>query len=142
VNQLSFPSDVTTQEIAREQSLGGAIDLCAKAAGMTPKQVQDAVKADKAQFSRWTDGKEGILWPKLVALMDACGNDAPLLWMVRARGYDLASLRRCETQTERELRLAREEIAMLKHDKRVLTEAVRGALLWEEPATPVRGVPA
>jgi hypothetical protein len=126
VHQLGFPSEVTLQEIAREQSLGGAIDLCAKAAGLTPKQVQDAVKADKAQFSRWTDGKEGILWPKLCALMDACGNDAPLLWMLRARGYDLASLRRCETQLERDLREAREQIEMLRHDKRVLSEALRG----------------
>lgn len=126
MHQLGFPSEVTLQEIAREQSLGGAIDLCAKAAGLTPKQVQDAVKADKAQFSRWTDGKEGILWPKLCALMDACGNDAPLLWMLRARGYDLASLRRCETQLERDLREAREQIEMLRHDKRVLSEALRG----------------
>lgn len=126
MQQLGFPSEVTIQEIAREQSLGGAIDLCAKAAGLMPKQVQDALKADKAQFSRWTDGKEGILWPRLCALMDACGNDAPLFWMLRARGYDLASLRRCESQTERELREAREEIEMLRHDKRVLTEALRG----------------
>ena len=128
MNQLGFPSHVTTQEIAREHTLGGAIDLCVKAAGFSPKQVQDAIKADKAQFSRWTDGKEGIVWPKLVALMDACGNDAPLLWMLRARGFDLSSLRRCESQTERQLREAREQIEMLQHDKRVLTEALRGSV--------------
>lgn len=45
----------------------------------------------------------------------------------KARGYDLSSLRRCESQTERELRLARERIQLLWHDKRVLTEALRGA---------------
>src|SRR4051812_39063732 len=85
VNQLAIPVEVTPQEIAREVSLGGSISLCAKAAGLAPKEVQDALKADRAQFSRWTDDKEGITWSKLAALMDLCGNDAPLLWMLDAR---------------------------------------------------------
>lgn len=127
VQQLGFPSGVTSQEVSREKTLGGAINLCAKAAGYEPKQVQDELKADRAQFSRWTDDKEGILWPKLQALMDLCGNDAPLLWMLHQRGYDLSSLRRRETETERALREAHERIVLLEHDKRVLTEALRGS---------------
>lgn len=119
MNQLGFPSEVTPQEVAREQSLGGAINLCAKAAGLTPKEVQDALKADRAQFSRWTDDKEGILWPKLAALMDTCGNDAPLFWMLHARGYDLSSLRRRETETERENRLLREQLAQERAEREV-----------------------
>lgn len=114
MHQLGFPSEVTAKEVAREASLGGAINLCAKAAGLTPKQVQDALKADRSQFSRWTDDKEGILWVKLEALMDACGNDAPLLWMLVRRGYDLASLRRVETVLERQNRMLREENAALR----------------------------
>lgn len=114
MNQLGFPSDVTPQEVLREQSLGGAIDLCAKAAGLAPKQVQDALKSDKAQYSRWVENKEGILWPKLRTLMDHCGNDAPVLWMLHDRGYDMSSLRRRETETERQLRLALEENRALR----------------------------
>lgn len=114
MHQLGFPSEVTVQEIAREKTLGAAIDLCRKAAGLEPKQVQDALKSDKAQFSRWTDEKEGILWSKLAALMDHCGNDAPLLWMLHARGYDLSSLRRVETELERQNRLLREENQALR----------------------------
>jgi hypothetical protein len=94
VTQLGFPSIVTPQEIARKRTLGGAIGLCAEAAGLEPKQVQDKLKTDKAQFSRWTDDKEGIIWAKFSALMDVCGNDAPLLWMLHARGYDLETLRK------------------------------------------------
>lgn len=126
MNQLGFPSEITIQEVSREKTLGGAINLCAKAAGLEPKQVQDALKADKAQFSRWTDDKEGIVWPKFTALMDVCGNDAPLLWMLHARGYDLASLRRQETELERQIRELKEANEMLLHDKRVLTEALAG----------------
>jgi hypothetical protein len=126
VNQLGFPSDVTVQEIAREKTLGGAINLCAKAAGLEPKQVQDELKSDKAQFSRWTDDKEGILYPKLRALMDVCGNDAPLLWMLFDRGYDLSSLRRAESETERALRLEREAHAKTKAKYDAVVEAFMG----------------
>lgn len=119
MNQLGIPSDVSRQEILREQTLGGAIGLCAKAAGLTPKEVQAKLGADKAQWSRWESGAEGVIWPKLQALMDACGNDAPLLWMLAARGYDLASLRRKESETERELRVARERIAQLEHEREI-----------------------
>ena len=119
MTQLGLPVDITPQEVAREQSLGGAINLCAKAAGLAPKEVQDSLKADRAQFSRWTDDKEGILWPKLAALMDLCGNDAPLMWMLQVRGYDLHSLRRRESETERELRIAREELARERQEREV-----------------------
>lgn len=124
MNQLGFPSEVTTQEVQRESTLGGAIGLCAKVAGLEPKQVQDGLRSDKAQFSRWTDDKEGILWSKLEALMDLCGNDAPLLWMLYRRGYDLSSLRRVESETERKLREALEENRALK---KVLHGALQGA---------------
>lgn len=127
MNQLGFPSEVTIQEITREKSLGDAIGLCIKAAGFEPKQVTDDLKMDKAQWSRWQSGQEGVMWPKLLAVMDKCGNDAPLLWMNHARGYDLSAMRRRETDLERQLREAQEHIARLQLDKRVLTEALRGA---------------
>lgn len=102
-------------------SLGGAINLCAKVAGLTSKQVQDELKTDKAQYSRWTDDIEGIKWGKFVALMDVCGNDAPLLWMLHARGYDLSALRRIETELERQNRELREENTALKRVVRSIT---------------------
>lgn len=114
MNQLGFPSEVTAIEVSRETSLGGSIALCARAAGLEPKQVQSDLKMDKAQWSRWESGAEGIVWPKFIALMDLCGNDAPLLWMLHARGYDLSSVRRRETETERRLRVALEENSALR----------------------------
>lgn len=124
-NQLSFPVDVTPAEVVREQSLGGAIELCAKIAGFAfDKELQLALGVDKAQFSRWQSGAEGIAWPKLARLMDHCGNDAPVLWQLAQRGYDLHSLRRLESETERENRLLREENAALR---RVLIGQARAA---------------
>ena len=112
--QVALPVSVTPQEIAREKTLGGAITLCAKAAGYEGKEVQAELKWDKAQWSRWESGQEGVVWPKLSQLMDYCGNDSPLLWMLHARGYDLHSVRRRESETEQRLRLALEENAALR----------------------------
>lgn len=119
MSQLGFASAVTAQEILREKTLGGAIALCAKAAGYEPKEMTDALKMDKAQWSRWESGGEGIVWPKFTAVMDFCGNDAPLLWMNAARGFDLSSLRRNETELEKKLRLAEARIAAMEHERDV-----------------------
>ena len=98
----------------REKTLGGSLDLCVKAAGYEPKEVQAELKLDKAQFSRWSSGNEGILWPKLVSVMDFCGNNAPLMWMNFDRGFDLTAMRLRESETEKKLRQAEEENAALK----------------------------
>lgn len=114
-NQLSLPVPLNPDEVTRKKSLGAAIELCANAGGFDlDKALQMELGVDKAQFSRWQSGAEGIVWPKLTKLMDTCGNDAPLLWMLHDRGYDLHSIRRKETAVERENRLLREENAALR----------------------------
>ncbi|RKP56383.1 hypothetical protein D7S86_08275 [Pararobbsia silviterrae] len=99
----------------RKKTLGAALELCAEIGGYAfDKSLQTDLNVDKGQFSRWQNGSEGVIWPKFVRLMDFCGNDAPLLWMIHDRGYDLNTLRRRETETERENRLLREENAALR----------------------------
>lgn len=118
--------EVPVSEIVRKPTLGKAIEYCAELAGYSyDKELERAlndrgVKVDNTQLTRWRQGGEGIKWEKFVGLMDVCGNDAPLLWMLHARGYDVASVRRVETTVERENRLLREENAALR---RVLTGA-------------------
>lgn len=125
--QISLPSVIRPDEVARKQSLGGAIELCAELAGYAlDKSLQQVLGVDKAQFSRWHSGQEGIMWPKLDKLMDVCGNDAPVLWMMGRRGYDLHSVRRLESQTERALRVAQEELEAERVKVRVLTNALHG----------------
>jgi plasmid maintenance system antidote protein VapI len=112
--QISLPVEVRPEEVMRKQSLGAAIDLCMELVDKQEKQLQAELGVDKGQFSRWKSGQEGIIWAKFARLMDTCGNDAPLLWMLHQRGYDLYSLRRRESETERLLREAREENAALR----------------------------
>lgn len=114
MHQTAIQIDISAQEVGREKTLGGSIALCVKAAGLEFKQLQDQLHMDKAQFSRWESGGEGVVWPKLSALMDACGNDAPVLWMLHTRGYDLHSVRKVESEVERQNRLLREENAALR----------------------------
>jgi hypothetical protein len=114
-NQISLPVEVRPEEVVRKQTLGGAIELCAELGGFgLDKELQQRLGVDKAQFSRWQGGTEGVQWPKFTALMDACGNDAPVLWMLHQRGYDLHSVRRRESTLERENRELREERAALR----------------------------
>lgn len=113
--QLAIPAYLRPDEVIREKTLGAAIELCAKAGGFAlDKELQMELGVDKAQFSRWQSGTEGVVWPKLERLMDACGNDAPLLWMVHQRGFDLNAMRRLESETERQNRLLREENQALR----------------------------
>jgi len=112
--------EVPIEEVMRKPTLGKAMEYCAELAGFSfDKQLEHALNkhgchVDKTQLSRWQQGGEGIKWDKFLALMDVCGNDAPLLWMLHQRGYDLHSLRKTESETEHKLRLAREENAALR----------------------------
>lgn len=115
MNQVSIPVEIRPEEIGRKHSLGAAIELCADLAGFgLDKELQQRLGVDKAQFSRWQSGTEGVVWPKLAKLMDECGNDTPLLWMLMQRGYDVTSLRKTESVTQRELREAQETIKALR----------------------------
>lgn len=120
MSQIGIPSEIRPAELAREKSLGDAIHLCAKLAGFSlDKELQQRLDVDKAQFSRWTSGQEGIVWPKFSRLMDECGNDAPLLWMLHQRGYDLESLRKRESEVERKLREAEQTIERMQQEREV-----------------------
>jgi plasmid maintenance system antidote protein VapI len=118
-----LPVEIRPEEVARKHTLGDAIQMCAELAGFSlDKELQQQLGVDKAQFSRWSSGTEGICWPKFSRLMDACGNDAPLMWMLHQRGYDLHFVRKLESEVEKQNRMLREENAALR---RVLTGAAQ-----------------
>lgn len=114
MGQIAIPIEVSPREITRKTSLGGAFELCAEVAGLEPKEIQHKLSLDKAQWSRWVSGQEGVVWPKFVSVMDLCGNDAPLLWMNHARGWDIGRMAHYETELERQNRLLREENVALR----------------------------
>ncbi|MBX9901451.1 MAG: hypothetical protein K2Y28_11775 [Burkholderiaceae bacterium] len=129
-SQISLPNEVRPEEIYRKKTLGAALEFCAEVGGYSlDKTLQQELEVDKAQFSRWLSGTEGIVWPKFERLMDACGNDAPLLWMLHQRGYDLHSLRKRETETEKLLRLAEERIREVEKENKLFRGLIGGRRL-------------
>lgn len=113
--QTGLPVEVDYESVKRQKTLGGAIALCAGLAGFElDKQLSSLLKVDKSQLSRWQSNREGIMWSKLDMVMDVCGNDAPVLWQLHQRGYDLHSLHKLESAIEKENRMLRQENAALR----------------------------
>lgn len=109
------PTDVRVEDIARQPTLSGALALCAAAAGLDlEKEVHVPLGIDAGHWTRMRSGAAGIQWEKLAAICDLCGNDAPLLWMLHQRGYDLHSLRIREDETKKALRVEQEKTARLQ----------------------------
>ena len=118
---------IRPEDVARQPSLSGALALAASAAGLDlEKEVHIPLGIDAGHWTRMRTGTAGIQWKQLSAICDLTGNDAPILWMLYQRGYDLHSLRKRESDIERENRELRERLAQAEHDKQVLIEAFRG----------------
>ena len=113
--------------VVAQPTLLAAIKLCISLGGFeADKQVYGALDIDASHWTRITRGDAHFPVDKLIDLMDLCGNEAPLIWLTNARGYDAASLRKRETETERLLRTMTEERDAERMKVRVLTEALRG----------------
>ena len=115
--------------IARQPSMTKALVLCQTMSGLDDKSFlgSEGVVKDAAQWSRiMSSGQHNFPQDKLNLFMDTAGNEAPLLWLLHSRGYDISSLKYCETETERKLRLAEEALAKERERNRFLVEAMHG----------------
>lgn len=104
--------------IRRQPSLLCAVKLCISMGGLSAdKEVYVPLGIDAGHWTRITRGEAHFPIDKLVDLMDLCGNEAPLLWLLDARGYQIDGLRRKESELERDLRMAREEVARMRAEQ-------------------------
>lgn len=94
--------------------------------GLQEKTVAIEADIDNSTLAKVKQGTARPSADHLEKMMDATGSEAWLYYWLLRRGYDPKSLRKLETDTERRLREAEERIALLTHDKRVLTEALHG----------------
>lgn len=122
----SSPVEIDLADVARQQSWGAVLGYCASKSGKQGKAIAADIGMQEAVWSRCKSGQNAPDGEQLVLLMQACGNKAPLYWLLMQMGDDPRSVRPMESETERQLREAREEITQLRHDKRVLAEALRG----------------
>ncbi len=115
--------------IARQPTFTRALVLSQTLSGHDDKHFVGAggIVKDAAQWSRiMVAGQHHFPQDKLNLFMDLTGNEAPLLWLLQARGYDLASLRLQESETERELRQVRDELGRERLKNQVLVDALNG----------------
>ena len=117
---------VSDDVVARQPSMTGALILCQTLSGLEDKQLvgSKGIVKDAAQWSRIKSGQHHFPQDQLGKFMDLCGNEAPLLWLARCRGYELRPL---ETETERKLRIREEENAELVRENALLRGLITGA---------------
>lgn len=103
--------------VMRQSSMTKALHLCQTLSGKDDAQFYGTggIVKDQAQWSRIM-GPSSHNFPheKLNMFMDIAGNEAPLMWLLQSRGYDLNSLHLLESETEKKLRKSQEENAALR----------------------------
>lgn len=116
--------------IYKQPTLTKALHLCQTLSGKDDAQFygQHGIVKDQAQWSRIMGQAGAANFPqdKLNLFMDIAENEAPLLWLLHSRHYDITTLRHIETETERKLRLANARAEQAEMKVRVLTEALHG----------------
>jgi hypothetical protein len=106
--------------IRRIPTLHKSIEFARELSGLEDKEIYGRSGIDPAQFSRM---KSGSAWypqdDRWLKILNTMKTEIPVAWQVEALGYDWSSLRRHQSETERELEAARLRIRELEHDREV-----------------------
>ncbi len=106
--------------IRRLPTLHRSIEFARELSGLDDKEIYGRNGIDPAAWSRM---KSGSAWypqdERWLSILNTLGTEIPVAWQVEALGYDWASLRRHQSETERELEAAKLRIRELEHDREV-----------------------
>lgn len=112
------PADIPLDLVARQPSLSAAIALCVQLSGLEDKEVYLSLDVDAGHWSRVMKGEAHFPVNKLNALMDLCGNEAPLMWLANSRGKGLVLLKseaeRLADEANARAEAAEAQVALLK----------------------------
>lgn len=89
---------VPLELVLKQPTFAAAISLCVQVSGLEEKEVYLSLEIDAGHWTRIMKGDAHFPVNKLNALMDLCGNEAPLMWLANSRGYGLVVLK---TEAER-----------------------------------------
>lgn len=120
------PVSVDMADVARQQTWGAVLTYCASKSGLPDKAVAAEIGMQDAVWSRCKTGQNSPSGDQLVRLMRACGNAAPLFWLLIRMGLDPASVRPLESESERRVRELTEQLEAERNRSRILAEALRG----------------
>jgi hypothetical protein len=114
--------------LASLPSLRRAIRYSMSLADLEPKQVYEPLGKDKATWSRIEGGDMGFPADLLLPFQAVTNNDAALLWLVHAAGYDVSSLRKRQDDKDLEIQRLRDELAQERAEKAVIAKFVKETL--------------
>lgn len=121
-----MPRSIPESDWPKLKSEAAAVRYAVEHCGLIDKAVAAQTGIDPATLSKAKSGQARLSESDMDALMDGTELEAPLYaWLLR-RGYDPRSLRKLETETERQLREAHEALEAERAKNRVLTEVLRG----------------
>src|SRR6185312_12243703 len=106
-------------DLSKLTSEAKAVQYACENSGLQDKAIAVEIGTDAAVLSKAKAGQARLNDDALDALMDATGIEAPLFAMLLRRGYDPRSLRRIESDVERENRELRERLAALEGEREV-----------------------
>jgi hypothetical protein len=118
------PQDLDIVTVQRQPSMTRAIVLCVDLGGFdNDKDFCRHVDLDPSTWSQIKTGERCYPHDKFERLFDACGNEAPLIWLADRRGYVLTPK---ESEYERRLRLERENRERAEAENRLLKSLLVG----------------
>lgn len=115
-------------DFAKLNSEAAAVRYAVENSGLQDKSLAYETGTDPGTFSKAKAGQARLNDDALDLLMDATGIEAPLYAMLLRRGYDPHSLRRIETDVERENRELRERMTAMEHEYEIGRQAMRDLL--------------
>lgn len=140
VTQLELPTFKPAERVAKPQSidviallptirniptLHKAIEVARELSGLQDKEIYDEVGIDPGAFSRMTAGTawypQDARWQKLTKKIGLI----PLAWQCEAEGFDFASMRRHQTDAEREAEFWKRRCEQIEHEREIERKAVQ-----------------
>ena len=112
-------------DFAKLTGEAAAIKYAVENSGLQDKSLAYETGTDPGTFSKAKAGQARLNEDALDALMDATGIEAPLFALLLRRGYDPRSLRRIETDVERENRELRERLASMETERAIERATIR-----------------
>lgn len=111
--------------VAKQPNLTSALVLCQTLAGLEDKELcgKNSIINETATWSRIKNGTNNFPQDNLIRFMDACGNEAPLIWLADRRGYSLVHK---ETEWERLARIEREARVRAEDENKLLRALLVG----------------
>ena len=109
----SRADDVSIGTITRRPTFLRAMHLAQELSGLEDKQIYGPLEIDAGHWSRIKGGAAAFpMDERFLHFFSIVQNHVPLIWLAESLGYDWQTIRRHQSDLEREVQRLREEVAV------------------------------